>query len=119
MLRLDARNALGQTLDAFDKRAGRTARRERFGRGTFGARRTLGAFCGRGLWRGLGCTLINRSGRWSVVGFNWRGGGRGRVLRFSTGRIFAGARGESFAAATTATASASARAAVCRWLVAG
>ncbi len=44
MLWLDASDAFGQTLDAFDERAGRdgrTAGRERFGRGAFRTRRAL------------------------------------------------------------------------------
>jgi hypothetical protein len=54
MLWLDARDAFGQTLNAFDERAGRdgrTARRERFGRGSFRTRRTFGAFNARGWLR--------------------------------------------------------------------
>jgi hypothetical protein len=58
MLRLDAGDALGQPLNAFDERAwrlGRTTRRERFGCRAFGTRRTLAAFYTGWLRRLLCC----------------------------------------------------------------
>ena len=131
MLWFDARSALGQMLNSFDKgtftfnkrafdgrafnkranRDGRAAWGEWFGRGTFGTLRTIRAFCASGWLRWLGCARFRRSGcRSCGTGFNWRRCGRGGVLLFRRGRVFAWARGKSFAATTTATTTTSASA---------
>ncbi len=118
MLRFDAGDAFGSALDALNQRAnrdGRTARRERFGRGAFRTHRTFGTFDARWRLRRIGRDDFGRGG-----GFRWRGCGRGGVLRFSSGCVFVGARRERLAASATTTATASASAgAFCRLVTCG
>ncbi len=75
MFRLNAGHAFCQTLHAFDKRPGRygrTARRERFGRGAVRTGRSLvrtfGAVNSRSRLHGVGCDTFRRGGRRSFSG---------------------------------------------------
>ena len=126
MLRLDAGDALGQTLNAFDQRRTRLHRATRrdggagmgFARGAFGPGRTFGAFCARGLLCWIGCDAFGRGCCWRGGGLDGRGSGG--VLGVSSGCVFTGARREGFAPSTTATATASASAgAVCGLVACG